>query len=102
MKALQKEAIRKISNVRRRDRVFFTIYLSKEHVESFERAIDWAFKQGLIKRRTRWAFTRFCIVNVISMINREAEKERVNQVDNKTTQEIVDSSSLKIVDVKHS
>lgn len=102
LKALKEQAVRKISNVRRRDRLFFTIYLTKEHVESFERAIDWTFEKGLIKRRTRWAFTRFCIVNVISMVVKEIEKEQRGQINNKTSQEITDSSSLDIGNIRHS
>jgi len=88
LKALRKEAVRKLSNVRRRDRVFFTIYLQKEYVENFERARDWAFSKGLIKKKTRWAFAKFCVLNIIDQILQEIEKERVGQVNNKTTQEI--------------
>lgn len=75
LKLFKKEAVRKLSNVRKRDRIYFRIYLQKEFVESFEQAIDWAFNKGLIKRKTRWAFTRFCVVNVISMIMKEIEKK---------------------------
>ncbi len=79
LKTLRKEAVRKLSNVRRRDRVFFTIYLQKEYVENFERARDWAFEKGMINKRTRWAFTKFSITNVIDMILKEMEKERINR-----------------------
>lgn len=76
LKLLRKESERKLSNIRRRDRVFFTIYLTKEHVEGFVKACDWAYEKGLIKKRTRWAFTRFCITNIISMILNEITKEQ--------------------------
>ena len=79
LKVLRKEAVRKLSNVRRKGRVFFTIYLQKEYVENFERARDWAFEKGMIGRRTRWAFTKFAITNVIDMILKEMEKERINR-----------------------
>lgn len=77
LKTLRKEAVRKLSNVRRKGRVFFTIYLQKEYVENFERARDWAFEKGMIGKRTRWAFAKFSITNVIDMILKEMEKERI-------------------------
>lgn len=77
LKTLRKEAVRKLSNVRRKGRVFFTIYLQKEYVENFERARDWAFEKGMINKRTRWAFAKFSITNVIDMILKEMEKERI-------------------------
>lgn len=76
LKVLRKEAVRKLSNVRRRGRVFFTIYLQKDYVENFERARDWAFSRGLIQKRTRWAFAKFAVTNVIDMIMKEIEKEQ--------------------------
>lgn len=79
LKVLRQESNRKLSNIRRRDRVFFTIYLQKEYVENFERARDWAFGKGLIKKRTRWAFTKFAITNVIDMVIKEMEKETVEK-----------------------
>ncbi|MFH1769093.1 MAG: hypothetical protein ABH833_00305 [Parcubacteria group bacterium] len=78
LKVLRKESNRKLSNIRRRDRVFFTIYLQKEYVENFELARDWAFAKGLIKKRTRWAFTKFAITNVIDMVIKEKENEWIN------------------------
>lgn len=79
LKELKKEATRKLSSVRNRDRLFFRIYLQKEFVENFERARDWAFNKGLIKKRTRWAFAKFAVINVIDQIITEAENERINR-----------------------
>lgn len=79
LKSLQKEAVRKLSNVRRRGRVFFTVYLQKEYVEDFERALDYAFEKGLILKKTRWAFTKFCVVNVIKHILEDRKKEQINK-----------------------
>lgn len=77
LKILRKEATRKLSNVRKRDRLYFRIYLQKEYVEDFERALDWAFEKGLILKRTRWAFTKFCVVNVITHIIEDIKKEQL-------------------------
>ena len=77
LKELKKEASRKLSSVRNRDRLFFRIYLQKEFVENFVRALDWAFNRGLIKKRTRWAFAKFAVINVIDQIVTEIEKERI-------------------------
>jgi len=84
LKVLRKEAVRKLSNVRRRGRVFFTIYLQKEYVENFERARDWAFNHGLIHKRTRWAFTKFAITNVIDMIMKEIDKEQTDATQSRS------------------
>lgn len=77
LKDLRNEATKKLSDVRNRDRLFFRIYLPKEHVENFERAVDWAVKKGMIKKKTRWAFAKFCVLNVIDQILLEIEKEKV-------------------------
>lgn len=77
LKELKKEATRKLSSVRNRDRLFFRIYLQKEFVENFVRALDWAFNRGLIKKRTRWAFAKFAVINVIDQIITEIDKERI-------------------------
>ncbi len=80
LKVLRKESTRELSKVRLRDRIKFTIYLQKEYVENFERARDWAFEKGMIKKRTRWAFTKFAVTNVIDMIMKEIDKERIAPV----------------------
>lgn len=77
LKILRKEATRKLSNVRKRDRLYFRLYLQKEYVEDFERALDYAFEKGLILKRTRWAFTKFCVVNVIKHILEDKKKEEL-------------------------
>ncbi len=79
LKELKNEATRKLSSVRNRDRLFFRIYLQKEFVVNFERARDWAFNKGLIKKRTRWAFAKFAVINVIDQILTEVEKERITR-----------------------
>ncbi len=50
MIALRKETGCKLSNIRRRDRVFFTIYLQKEYVESLIEDNE-AIKEGYIYLR---------------------------------------------------
>lgn len=77
LKDLKKEATRKLSFVRSRDRLYFRIYLQKEFVEKFERAKDWAFTKGLIKKKTRWSFAKFAIMNIIDQIITEIDKEQL-------------------------
>lgn len=100
LKLLSKEAVRKLSNIRRRDRIYFRIYLQKEHVENFERAKDWAFKKGLIRRPTRWAFTKFAVTNVIDMILREIEKEQVEAENEALAQRMTNTSPFAPAEAK--
>jgi len=81
LKLLKKLATKKVSSVRNRDRMFFRVYLQKEYVEKFERTLDWAFSHGVIKRRSRWAFAKFAIVNVMDMIEEEMRKEQIERDD---------------------
>lgn len=92
LKALREESTRMLRNVRLRDRIKFVIYLQKEYVENFERALDWAFRKGLIKKRTRWAFTRFAVVNMIGQIIEEIGKERVKAEEGELAQRMASSS----------
>jgi len=84
LKILRKESTRELSKVRLRDRIKFTIYLQKEYVENFERARDWTFNHGLIQKRTRWAFTKFAVTNVIDMIMKEIAKEQTVTVQSQS------------------
>lgn len=79
LEMVRKESGKKLRAIRRRDRVFFTIYLQKEYVENFEKARDWAFSKGIIARKTRWAFTKFAITNIIDMVMKEIEKEWIDK-----------------------
>lgn len=76
LKELRRETSHELTKVRLRDRIHFSIYLQKEYVEDFERARDWAFAKGLITKRTRWAFTKFAVTNVMDMIKKELVKEQ--------------------------
>jgi len=60
--------------------LFFRIYLQKEYVENFERALDWSFRKGLIRKKTRWGFAKFAVTNVIDMIMKEIAKEQTAAV----------------------
>ena len=79
LKLLKKLATKKVSSVRNRDRMFFRVYLQKEYVEKFERTLDWAFSHGVIKKRSRWGFAKFALVNVMDMIEEEMKKEQVER-----------------------
>lgn len=102
LKLLRKESTRELSKVRLRDRIKFTIYLPKEYSIKYERAVSWAFERGLIKKKTRWAFTRFAVTNVIDMIVREMDKEGITPENGKTTQETTNLSLLDVSESKHS
>lgn len=73
---LRNESTRELSKVNLQDRIKFTVYLQKNYVERFERALGWAFNRGLIQKKTRWAFTKFAIMNIIDQIINEIEKEQ--------------------------
>lgn len=77
LKFLRNESTRELSKVNLQDRIKFTVYLQKSYVEKFERALGWAFNRGLIQRKTRWAFTKFAIMNIIDQIINEIEKEQM-------------------------
>lgn len=79
LKLLRNESTRELSKVNLQDRIKFTVYLQKSYVEKFERALGWAFKRGLIQRKTRWAFTKFAIMNIIDQIITELDKEQVTK-----------------------
>jgi len=79
LKLLRNESTRELSKVNLQDRIKFTVYLQKSYVEKFERALGWAFKRGLILRKTRWAFTKFAIMNIIDQIITELDKEQVTK-----------------------
>ena len=100
LKTLRKEAVRKLSNVRRKGRVFFTIYLQKDYVVNFERARDWAFDKGMIAKRTRWAFAKFAVTNVIDMILKEMEKERINKENEEMARRNVSTNSFDLPGVR--
>lgn len=102
LKFLRNESTRELSKVNLQDRIKFTVYLQKNYVEKFERALGWAFNRGLIRRKTRWAFTRFAVTNVIDMIVREMEKEGITPENGKTTQETTNLSLLDVSESKHS
>ncbi len=77
LKVLRAESTRELSRVRLQDRIKFCVYLPKEYVEKFEQARDWAFEKRLIKKKTRWAFTKLCVVNVMTRILEEKAKEQL-------------------------
>jgi hypothetical protein len=86
LKDLRKIATHKLSLVRHRDRLYFRIYLPKEFVINFERARDWAFSRGLIKKKTRWAFAKFAVMNVIDQIMKEIDKEQLNAAQSRSSE----------------
>lgn len=79
LKQLKIEATKKLKSVRFRDRIKFTLYLPKEYKERFEVALRWAVDHSVINASSRWAFTKFAVVNMIDMIEKEMEKERIEK-----------------------
>lgn len=73
---LRKKISKNIKSIRKRKNLSLTVYVQAEVRDSFEIARKWAFKQGLTKTDSNWAFAKFALLNTIQIIREQIERER--------------------------
>ena len=77
LKNLRHLATKKITNIRMSKSLRVVVYLQAEVREQFETALLWAFENGLIKRKTKWSFAKFSILNTMNLIQEEIKKKQL-------------------------
>lgn len=72
---LRKKLSKKIQFIRKQKSLRMEVYIQAEYRDAVEAAKDWAFKNSLITRNTKWTFAKFCIINTTKMILEQKAKE---------------------------
>ncbi len=85
VKALRTQVTKRIKSIRQEKRLRMELYVQAEYRDAFDKAMQWAYEQGLIKKPTKWGFAKFAVVNVVNMINQEIDKK--NTLKTSRTQE---------------
>jgi len=70
LKTLQKEAKRKISNIKVQNRIKFCIYLPAEQLQNFDAVLDWAYQHRFISKKSKWAFVKHCVIHRMLVISK--------------------------------
>ena len=73
---LRAKVSKNIKSIRKRKNLSLTVYVQAEVRDSFETARKWAFKRGLTKTDSNWAFAKFALLNTIQIVLNQIEVER--------------------------
>lgn len=75
-----------IQKRRKKETLRMEVYISAEFAAFVEAAKDWAFKNRLIKRNTKWTYAKFAIINTTKMILEQRDKEIQQRMIRENTQ----------------
>ncbi|MBU1067652.1 hypothetical protein KKE60_07675 [Patescibacteria group bacterium] len=74
-KKLRDQLSKRISKIRTTDTLQITTFISAEKINALEQAIQWAYENKLLKKKTRYAFLKFAVENTIKLILTERNRQ---------------------------
>jgi len=80
LKLLREHTSKQIERVKKKEKTIFTVYIPAEYRKDIEQAVAWAYRNGLIKRPTKWSFCKLAITNLTDLINRKIMEERIERI----------------------
>lgn len=78
-KKLQKNIGKHISKLRSKDTVKLESFVSAEKKNALLLSIDWLFTHGFIKKKTRYAFLKFAVDEMMKNVLAQHEKEQAQK-----------------------
>jgi len=75
LKEIRDAATKQIKRLRDEKTIRIPAYVPAELRESLDRAVEYAFIKGFIKKPTRWGLAKFALANTITLLINQKEQE---------------------------